>query len=450
MKVEIKVPQAGESVTEAMISEWFVESGDAVEKDEAILELETDKANMELNAEEAGVVHIDVPAGEVVSVGQTLGYIDTDASADDEDGGDEAAKETAEGEEKETEEGAADAEKKRSDKAEKEQANAGESQEKSGDGKNEPILSPAARRVVEEEDLDPAGIDGSGKDGRIIKEDALKAAKAKSRDDQRQSEKPAESKATPEREKPPAKVVDMPVSPKPVGERGERVAPMSMLRRRIAQRLVEAQQNAAILTTYNEIDMTEVMAARAKYKDAFEKRHGVRLGFMSFFIKACVAALQEVPEINAMIDEHNIVYRDYCDIGVAVGTDRGLLVPIIRDCERLSFAQIEKAIADYAVKARDGKISLDDLSGGTFTISNGGVYGSLLSSPILNPPQSGILGMHKIEKRPVVVDDQIVIRPMMYVALSYDHRIVDGKGAVTFLVKIKERLEDPARLLLEI
>lgn len=225
---------------------------------------------------------------------------------------------------------------------------------------------------------------------------------------------------------------------------------MSMMRRRIAQRLVEAQSNAAILTTFNEVDMTAVMDLRNRYKDAFAKKHGMKLGFMSFFVKACVEALKSIPEINALVDGNNIVYRDYFDIGVAVGSKKGLVVPVVRDCDHLTFAQVEQSIMAYAQKARDGKISLDELSGGTFTISNGGIYGSLLSTPILNPPQSGILGMHKIEKRPVVVDDQIVIRPMMYLALSYDHRIVDGKGAVSFLVKVKECIEDPTRIMLEI
>ncbi len=422
MKVEIKTPQAGESVTEAMISEWFKEDGDFVEKDEAILELETDKANMELTAEESGVLTVAVEAGEVVTVNQVIGYIDTAA------GGSEGAKAPA-----------------AKAAAGNDEAAASPTQaDEPAPAEKEPILSPAARRVAEEQRLDPAKIEGTGKDGRITKEDAVKAAKAAT------PETPKPDARKPEPAKSSAKVVDMPIAPKPLGERGEHVKPMSMMRRRIAQRLVEAQQNAAILTTFNEIDMTAVMAARAKYKDAFEKRHGVRLGFMSFFVKACVEALKATPEINAMVDGSNIVHRDYFDIGVAVGSAKGLVVPVVRDCDHLSFAQIEKTIAAYAAKARDGKISLDDLAGGTFTISNGGIYGSLLSTPILNPPQSGILGMHKIEKRPVAIGDQVVVRPMMYVALSYDHRIVDGKGAVTFLVKVKECIEDPARIMLEI
>ena len=410
MKIEIKVPQAGESVTEAMISEWFKEDGDVVEKDEAILELETDKANMELNADEAGVLSIGVAAGEVVTVDQVIGYIDTAAS------------------------GAA--------KPKQEEPAAAEAAPPEPAAEPEPAqaevkpLAPSVRRIVAEENLDPAAIKGSGKDGRILKEDALAASKASA---------PAPPKpAAP----PTAKVVDIPTA---AGvHRGERVVPMSMMRRRIAQRLVEAQQTAAILTTFNEIDMSAVMDLRARYKESFEKKHGVRLGFMSFFVKACVEALKEVPEINAMIDGNNIIYRDYYDIGVAVGSKKGLVVPVLRDCDHLGFADVEGQIGEYGKKARDGKITLEELSGGTFTISNGGIYGSLLSTPILNPPQSGILGMHKIEKRPVAIGDEVVVRPMMYVALSYDHRIVDGKGAVTFLVRVKENLEDPSRMLLEI
>ncbi len=406
MKIEIKVPQAGESVTEAMISEWFKENGDSIDKDEAILELETDKANMELNADQAGTVEILVEAGEVVTVGQVIGYIDTAGAASDADKPAQAAPEAAPA------------------------PAAGE----------EKPLSPAVRRIVAEENLDPNAIDGSGKDGRILKGDALKAAAGSA---PKPAPAPAKSAAPPS-----PKAAPTPV--KRDGSRGENVKPMSMMRRRIAERLVQAQHESAILTTFNEVDMSAVMALRSKYKEAFEKRHGVRLGFMSFFVKACVEALRFVPEINASIDGTNIIYRDYQDIGVAVGTKKGLVVPVIRNAGDLTMAGVEAAINDYALKARDNKISLDDLAGGTFTISNGGVYGSLLSTPILNPPQSGILGMHKIEKRPVVIDDEIVIRPMMYLALSYDHRIVDGKGAVTFLVKVKEALEDPARMLLEV
>lgn len=417
MKVEIKVPQAGESVTEAMISEWFVENGDQVEKDQAILELETDKANMELNAEEAGAIEISVEAGEVVKVGQVIGYIDTDAAGESASSGSDTKADEAEEETEEAPQADAD----------KEEASA---------PKGDAPTSPAVRRIAEEKNLDLKDVKGSGKGGRVLKEDVQKAESKKKEEPKKEAPKQA-SKSAP--------------APAASSEgRVERVVPMSMMRRSIARRLVEAQHTAAILTTFNEIDMSAMMAMRNKYKDVFEKKHGVKLGFMSFFVKACIEALKHVPEINARIEDNNIVYSEFYDIGVAVGTPKGLVVPIVRDAETMTFAEIEQKIGDYALQARDGKIALDDLNGGTFTISNGGIYGSLMSTPIINPPQSGILGMHKIEKRAVVIDDQVVIRPMMYVALSYDHRIVDGKGAVTFLVKVKECIEDPSRIMLEI
>jgi len=435
MKIDIKVPQAGESVTEAMISEWFVEDGATVGKDDVLLELETDKANMELNADEAGVLHRAVAAGEVVKVGQVIGTIDTEAS------GSPARPSTATGK--------------------KETASAAQP-EPQREAEDRP-LAPSVRRIVTEEGLDPGTIKGSGKAGRITKGDALAAAKPEPGEEAPKSAveaKPERGEEAPKsavEAKPGSgagtqaakgKVVDIHLAAPPA-ER-EKTVPMSMMRRRIAQRLVEAQQTAAILTTFNEVDMSAVMALREKYKDAFAKKFAIKLGFMSFFVKAAVEALKAVPEINAMVDGQNIVYRNYQDIGVAVGSQKGLVVPVVRDADQLSFAEIEQTIADFGVRAQNGKLSLDELSGGTFTISNGGIYGSLLSTPILNPPQSGILGMHKIEKRPVVVDDQVVIRPMMYLALSYDHRIVDGKGAVTFLVALKECIEDPARMLLGI
>lgn len=409
MKIDITVPQAGESVTEAMISAWYKEDGDSVKKDELIGEFETDKANMEFAAEADGVLKIDIPEGEVVAVGQVIGSIQTDATA-------------------------APA---RADEAPAAVAEAAVEGRDMSDA-----LSPAARRVIEEEGLDPKAIDGSGKEGRILKSDALEAAAAKPAT----PPAPAPAKPAP---KPAAKPAPAAAPPVP-GSRNSRTVPMSMMRRSIAKRLVEAQQNAAILTTFNEIDMSAVMALRSRYKEKFEKKHGVRLGFMSFFVKACVEALRHVPEINAQVDGNQIIYNDFQDVGVAVGTPKGLVVPILRNAENMGFADVERQINVYASQAREGRINLDDLAGGTFTISNGGIYGSLLSTPILNPPQSGILGMHKIEKRPVVVDDEVVVRPMMYVALTYDHRIVDGKGAVTFLVKVKECLEDPARMLLEL
>jgi 2-oxoglutarate dehydrogenase E2 component (dihydrolipoamide succinyltransferase) len=421
MAVEIVVPQAGESITEAMIGQWFKADGALVEKDEPLLEFETDKSNLELVAERAGRLSIRAAAGEVVRVGQVVGTIEAVTESPGE-------RDQAPGQPK--------------DAAQRAEA---------------PPVMPAAARLAAEKGVDPVGLSGSGRGGRVLKEDVQRAV------DQQTDALPATAHASEAKAavQPPGPVQSpqsaegksqqtVAAPPTPTTPRGVRRVPMSMLRRRVAQRLVEAQHTAAILSTFNEVDMSALMDLRARYGEAFQKRHGNKLGFMSFFVKACVEALKAIPEINAQIEEQTIVYRDFCDIGVAVGTERGLVVPVIRDAHLLSLAQIEQVIADYAVKARNGRISLDDLSGGTFTISNGGVYGSLLSTPILNPPQSGILGMHKIEKRPVVVNDQIVIRPMMYVALSYDHRIVDGKEAVTFLVRVKETLEDPARLLLEL
>lgn len=418
MAVEIVVPQAGESITEAMIGQWFKADGALVEKDEPLLEFETDKSNLELVAERSGRLSIRVAAGQVVRVGQVVGTIESPQESPA--------------------------------PSDRTPVPASDAPPHSAP----PLVMPAAARLAADKGVDPALLTGSGRGGRVLKEDVQRAL-VQQTDSPPAADRASAAKAEarpPAAPQSPAAVI-APVasgSPAPVSPRGMRRVPMSMLRRRVAQRLVEAQHTAAILSTFNEVDMSALMDLRARYGEAFQKRHGNKLGFMSFFVKACVEALKAIPEINAQIEDQTIVYRDFCDIGVAVGTERGLVVPVIRDAHLLSLAQIEQVIADYAVKARNGRISLDDLSGGTFTISNGGVYGSLLSTPILNPPQSGILGMHKIEKRPVVVNDQIAIRPMMYVALSYDHRIVDGKEAVTFLVRVKETLEDPARLLLEL
>lgn len=405
MKADIKVPAVGESITEATIAEWLKKDGDAVKKNDVLLSLETDKATVEVVAESSGKLSITAKAGSVVKIGSSVGNIDSDAVG--------AAP-------------SAPAEKAAEKVAPPPVAQSSSPAAKAG--VNE-VLSPAVRRVVDERGLDPAGISGTGKDGRITKYDAETA--------------PAKA---------PAAAAPSAPAPRPAAgpAGGQRRMPMTTIRKRIAQRLVEAQHTAAILTTFNEIDMTAVMNARAKYKDQFKETHGIGLGFMGFFVKACIHALRQVPEVNAFIDGEEMVYHDYYNVGVAVGTEKGLIVPVIKNAENLSLAGIELAIRDYALKGKDGKISPNDMSGGTFTISNGGTYGSLMSTPILNPPQSGILGMHKIEDRAVVINKEIVIRPMMYVALSYDHRIVDGKGAVTFLVKVKEAIEDPQRMLLEI
>jgi len=396
--MNIDVPNVGESVSEVTVASWMKNPGDAVKKDEAIVELETDKAAQELVAPESGVMgDILVAEGEVAAVGQTICTLLAGAS-----GGASAATVAA--------------------------APAASAPPASGKA---PM--PSADRIIKENNLDTSSITGTGKDGRITKGDAL-AAKANP------ASVPAAKAPTP---------APVPAAPRELGPREERVR-MSRLRQTIARRLKEAQNTAAMLTTYNEADMSNIMQMRKDYKEIFIKKHGVKLGFMSFFVKACVQALKDVPAVNAEIDGTDIIYKNYYDISIAVGTPKGLVVPVLRDCDARSLGGIEKGIGDLGAKARDGQLSMDDMSGGTFTISNGGVYGSLMSSPILNPPQVGILGMHKIEKRPVVIDDQIVIRPMMYLALSYDHRIVDGKEAVTFLVRVKECLEDPERLLLDL
>jgi 2-oxoglutarate dehydrogenase E2 component (dihydrolipoamide succinyltransferase) len=414
MKVDVKVPAVGESITEATIAEWLKKDGDQVKKNDVLLSLETDKATVEVVAEHDGKLSTSAKAGAVVKIGATVGSIDTDAVGASSGASAPAASAPA-------------------------PAAAAPAAQGSKPGVNE-TLSPAVRRVVEERGLDPAKIQGSGKDGRITKFDAESASPTLA----------ASAPAAPAAAKAPAQEIKAPVRTVSGGSNESRRVPMTTIRKRIAQRLVEAQHTAAILTTFNEIDMSAVMAAREKYKDKFKETHGVGLGFMGFFVKACIHALKQVPEVNAFIEGEDMIYHDYYNIGVAVGTEKGLIVPVIKNAEQLSLAGIELEIRNFALKGKEGKISPNDMSGGTFTISNGGTYGSLMSTPILNPPQSGILGMHKIEDRPVVINKEIVIRPMMYVALSYDHRIVDGKGAVTFLVKVKEAIEDPARILLEI
>ena len=410
---DILTPTLGESVTEATVARWAKKPGEAVKKDEVLVELETDKVSLEVSAPSDGVLQ-DVAAGEgeTVTPGQVLGHLAEGAAA------------TA---------APAPAPKAPAPAAPAKPApQAAPASAAETPPKPQPAapLSPSAQRIVAEANLDPAAIPGSGRDGRVTKGDALAVLEAR-------AAQPAPAVAPPL------------VEPRPAHEREERVR-MTRLRQTIARRLKEAQNTAAMLTTFNEVDMSAVMGLRSQYKDAFEKRHGVKLGFMGFFVKACIAALKEVPAVNAEIDGTDLVYKNHYDIGVAVGTDKGLVVPVVRDADQLSLAGVEKAIGDLGKKARDGALALEDLQGGTFTISNGGVYGSLMSTPILNAPQSGILGMHKIQERPVAVNGQIVVRPMMYLAVSYDHRVVDGKEAVTFLVRIKEAIEDPERLLLEV
>jgi 2-oxoglutarate dehydrogenase E2 component (dihydrolipoamide succinyltransferase) len=432
MSVEVKIPHVGESVQEAILAEWFKQDGDSVAKDEALFVIETDKITLEVAAEVEGILRIQVPAGETVAIGAVVAVIE---SSDQAGTGQPARQEAAAPQAKPAPEKVPEPAvlKKEPEAAEPQPDPAAApkvQRSASVPADAEPPLSPAVRRLMAEKQLDPAKIQGTGPAGRITKGDVLLYLE----------QAPA---GMPESCVPPAELA----SDAPPAEVRK---PMSPIRKRIAARLVEAKQNTAMLTTFNDIDMGQVMAERSKYKDRFKEKHDVALGFMSFFIKACVAALKDIPEVNAFVDGDAIVYHNYQHIGVAIGSGRGLVVPVIRHAEKLGFAGIEKAILDYVEKIKTNRLELADLEGGTFTISNGGVYGSLLSTPILNMPQSGILGMHRIEKRPVVVDDQIVIRPMMYVALSYDHRIVDGREAVTFLKRVKELIENPERLLLEV
>jgi 2-oxoglutarate dehydrogenase E2 component (dihydrolipoamide succinyltransferase) len=390
MALEIKVPPLGESVTEATVAKWYKNVGDSVKADEILVELETDKVTLEVNAEADGAIKaINAKEGDTVAIGDILGVIEAGASGNKvvskSDGNTAVPQETISGHTQ-----------LQTDK----------------------ILSPAASKLAKESNTNLDIIVGSGKDGRITKGDVLAAPVAGTQN----------------------------ISMEP---REERVK-MSRLRQRIAERLKESQNTAAILTTFNEVDMTNIIEIRNKYKDKFSEKHKVKLGFMSFFVKAAIAALKEIPAVNAQIEEDYIIYKNHYDIGVAVGTEQGLVVPVVRDADQMNFAAIEQSIADYGIKARDGKLSMQDLTGGTFTISNGGVYGSLLSTPIINPPQSAILGMHKTQPRPVAIDGKVEIRPMMYLALSYDHRIIDGKEAVTFLVRVKENIEDPERLLFDV
>jgi 2-oxoglutarate dehydrogenase E2 component (dihydrolipoamide succinyltransferase) len=449
MSSAVKIPPLAESITEGVLVEWLKQDGEAVKVDQPIATLETDKAAVEIAADRDGVLTHVKKAGDTVAVGEVIATIDPGGTPT------VTAKPVADG--GSSPKGAP--------------ANGGLPAGKPGIAAGEPsALSPAVRRMIEQHGLDPGAIEGSGKGGKLLKEDVLRHMNLDAASEAAlpapaaalPGPKPAASAPGP---KPPAPA-SRPAAPALAGpdavqtasgliawepEETERAVPMSRIRQRIAERLVQAQQTAAILTTFNEIDMTEVLALRARYKEPFEKKYGVRLGFMSFFARASMLALHDVPEINAEIRGADTVYRRHVHLGVAVGTDRGLVVPVLKQAERMDFAGIEREIGRLAGRAREGSLTLDEISGGTFTISNGGVYGSLLSTPILNPPQSGILGMHKIEKRAVVgPDDEIRVRPMMYVALSYDHRIVDGEQAVTFLVRVKERLEDPERMLLDV
>lgn len=417
MSTEVKVPAVGESITSGIVSVWHKKSGDQVKAGDALFTLETDKVSTEITAEKDGILQTRVAEGAEVKIGDVVAVI--------EEGSGGGAKAPAESSATKSDPKSNAGEKQ---DAQKHVAPAGSSD----------ALSPAVRRVVAEEKLDPAKISGSGKGGRLTKGDALAAAQNR---ETAPEPVPAPAAAAGER-------VDEKPTPQTENERFTRKK-MSPLRRKIAAQLVMAQHTAAILTTFNECDMTEVQNLRAVSQDAFVKKNGLKLGFMSFFIKAAVEGLKAVPPINGRIEGDDFIQNHYYDIGVAVGTERGLVVPVVRDADKKSFAEIERDIADYATRAREGKIKIEDLQGGTFTISNGGVYGSLFGTPILNTPQSGILGMHAIKKRPIVIKDDVVVRPMMYLALSYDHRAVDGKEAVTFLVTVKQCIEDPKKLPLD-
>jgi 2-oxoglutarate dehydrogenase E2 component (dihydrolipoamide succinyltransferase) len=404
---DVKIPAVGESITEATVARWIKKTGEFVKKGEAILEVETDKANVEVVAEDSGILKTSANEGDVVAIGATVAQIDESKSAPA---------------------GAATPAPEKTTSAPTAPASASAATEMHASTE----LSPAVRKIVAEKGMDPASLQGTGKDGRLTKSDVTNP----------QTKAPAE----------PAKAPAAPLptrAPSSQQASQERVK-MTNIRKRIAERLLMSQQSTATLTTFNDVDMTNLLALRAKYKDSFKEKYGVSLGFMGFFVKASIEALKEIRAVNGFIDGQEMVYNNFYNIGIAVGTERGLMVPVLRDADQLSMAGVEQEIKRYAAKARDGKITPDDLSGGTFTISNGGVYGSLMSTPILNPPQSGILGMHRIEERPVAINGKVEIRPMMYLALSYDHRVIDGTESVKFLVKLKQCIEDPSRILLEV
>ena len=431
MATDVKVPALGESITEGTLAQWLKKPGEAVAADEAIVSLETDKVSVEVPSPVAGTLTEQLfQEGDTVEVGAVIARI-----------GEAGA--TGAAVPADTQTGAGQAELAG---AQVNPIGAGENPALREDHAAAPAehadltLSPAVRRAVLEHHVDPSKIHGTGKDGRLTKDDVLAAAKAK-------DSGPVHE---PEVKAPAAPVAAAPQPQRSVGERREERVKLTRLRQTIAQRLKDAQNTAALLTTYNDVDMSAVIDARARYKDLFEKKHGIRLGFMGFFVKAVALAVRDVPSVNARIEGDEIVYSDFLDVSVAVSAPKGLVVPVIRDADKLSFAEIEKTIAAFGKKAKEGTLSMDEMKGGTFTISNGGVFGSLLSSPIINPPQSAVLGMHRIEERPVVRDGQIVARPMMYLALSYDHRLIDGREAVTFLVRVKEAIEDPTRLLIDL
>ena len=422
MSIDLKVPEVGESVTEVFIGEWLKSEGDSVEEGEPLVELESEKATFELPAPAAGVISkILKGSGEEAKVGEVIGRLDPDGQPQK-----SAGKKAAAGTEAPEAE-----EKQKTEKAAEQPAGDGERRSGQSTTTTESKVMPAAARLLQEHSLKADNVEATGPGGRLLKEDVLRHVESEPDVEKAAAKKPA-------------------TRPSPAGDRREEAVPLSPIRRRIASRLVEAQQTAALLTTFNEIDMTAVKELREEYRDKFREAYGVKLGFMSFFVKAVVDALERTPQLNAEIRDNSIIYRNYYDIGIAIGSEKGLIVPVLRDAHRKSFAEIELAIEDFAMRAGRNELKVDELTGGTFTISNGGIFGSLLSTPIVNPPQSGVLGMHTIQDRPVAYQGSIMIRPMMYVALTYDHRIVDGREAVTFLKRIKDVVEQPSRLLIEI
>ncbi|MCF7804410.1 MAG: 2-oxoglutarate dehydrogenase complex dihydrolipoyllysine-residue succinyltransferase [Candidatus Marinimicrobia bacterium] len=434
MKHEITVPEVGESISEVVVAEWLKQDGEYVDVDDVICEIESDKASFEVPSDKAGTLQIKAQTDDTVSVGDVLAVIDTEGEGED------TAEEEPEPEK--TEEPQEAEEESPKEPEEEPQEAEEETEEPTSEGVR---VSPVASNVLKEAGIDPSGVKGTGIGGKITKADAQRAVK--------DSEKaqPSEEKETQKKSKPAKETASKAVRPEQfTGEREVERKRMSTLRRTIADRLVNAQNDAAMLTTFNEVDMSAVKQVRAEHKEQFEEKHGVRLGFMSFFTRACALALQEFPVVNAKIDGNEIVYHKYADIAMAVSTDRGLVVPVIRNADKLSFAQIEQKVNELADRARNNKLDIEEMRGGTFTISNGGVFGSLMSTPIINAPQSAILGLHKIEDRPVAIDGEVVVRPMMYVAMSYDHRLIDGKDSVQFLVRVKELIEAPSRMLLDV
>jgi 2-oxoglutarate dehydrogenase E2 component (dihydrolipoamide succinyltransferase) len=439
MATDVKVPALGESITEGTLAQWLKKAGESVAADEPIASLETDKVTVEVPAPAAGILSETlVNEGDSVEVGAIIARIDESGKAEAATPAEKGAESTR------TNPAGAGENPALRDAPEAPKADSEEDAGETSESDHITTLSPAVRRAVLEHHVDPTKIKGTGKDGRITKDDVLAAAKAK--EEGREAERPAAPAPRPEPE-----VRAQPQrQPQATGERREERVRMSRIRQTIAARLKDAQNTAAMLTTFNDVDMSAVMDARNRYKDMFAKKHGIKLGFMSFFVKAVALATRDVPAVNASIEGEEIVYHDYLDVSIAVSAPKGLVVPVVRNAQAMSFAEIEKTIAEYGKRAKEGTLALEDMQGGTFTISNGGVFGSLLSTPILNPPQSAVLGMHRIEERPVAVDGQVVIRPMMYLALTYDHRLVDGREAVTFLVRVKEAIEDPTRLLIDL